>query len=191
MRSLVARTSVAAFCCHVGGPLVFPRTSERLDILPWRATPRRCPDRTAMLFLGRTARVGLAWQWGRVRGARHLLSSCDPRGVEPSRPRFRRAELSAPVPPPAWHELSVVARRMGDGGAVHASSWAERRGGEGISGPSTVLAQSALLPVQALQLSVFFPEGSHQLVNFYACSLFQMVMQKDTKIYLGSGKRRP
>ena len=28
-------------------------------------------------------------------------------------------------------------------------------------------------------------------VNLYACSLFQMVMQKDTKIYPGSGKRRP
>jgi len=28
-------------------------------------------------------------------------------------------------------------------------------------------------------------------VNLYACSLFKMVMQKDTKIYPGSGKRRP
>ena len=37
-----------------------------------------------------------------------------------------------------------------------------------------------------------FPLGaSHQRVNLYAWSLFQMVMQKDTKIYPGSGKRRP
>jgi len=37
-----------------------------------------------------------------------------------------------------------------------------------------------------------FPHrGSHQRVNLYACSHFQMVMQKDTKIYPGSGKRRP
>ena len=37
-----------------------------------------------------------------------------------------------------------------------------------------------------------FPHGgSHQRVNLYACSLFQMVMQEDTKIYPGSGKRRP
>ena len=35
-----------------------------------------------------------------------------------------------------------------------------------------------------------FPRGSHQRVNLYACSLFLMVMQKDTKIYPGSGKRR-
>jgi len=33
--------------------------------------------------------------------------------------------------------------------------------------------------------------GSHQLVNLYACSLSQMVMQEDTKIYPGSGKRMP
>ena len=37
-----------------------------------------------------------------------------------------------------------------------------------------------------------FPHGgSHQRVNLYACSLFQMVMQEDTKVYPGSGKRRP
>ena len=37
-----------------------------------------------------------------------------------------------------------------------------------------------------------FPHGgSHQRVNLYACSRFQMVMQKDTKIYPGSSKRRP
>jgi len=46
-------------------------------------------------------------------------------------------------------------------------------------------------PYLARQLSVFPPGGSHQRVNLYACSLFQMVMQKDTKIYHGSGKRRP
>jgi len=37
----------------------------------------------------------------------------------------------------------------------------------------------------------FPPGGSHQRVNLYACSLSQMVMQEDTKIYPGSGKRRP
>ena len=37
-----------------------------------------------------------------------------------------------------------------------------------------------------------FPHGwSHQRVNLYACSLSQMVMQEDTKVYPGSGKRRP
>jgi len=46
-------------------------------------------------------------------------------------------------------------------------------------------------PYLARQLSVFPPGGSHQLVNLYACSLFQMVIQKDTKIYPGSCKRRP
>jgi len=37
----------------------------------------------------------------------------------------------------------------------------------------------------------FPPGGSHPLVNLYACSRFEMVMQKDTKIYPGSGKRKP
>ena len=37
-----------------------------------------------------------------------------------------------------------------------------------------------------------FPHGgSHQRVNLYACSLSQMVMQEDTKVYPGSGKRKP
>ena len=36
-----------------------------------------------------------------------------------------------------------------------------------------------------------FSGGSHQRVNSYACSLSQMVMQEDTEIYPGSGKRRP
>jgi len=38
-------------------------------------------------------------------------------------------------------------RQRGDGGAVHASSWAGRRGGEDVSEPSIVLAQHELLPV--------------------------------------------
>ena len=46
-------------------------------------------------------------------------------------------------------------------------------------------------PYLARQLSVFSPRGSHQRVNLCACSLSQMVMQEDTKIYPGSGKRRP
>ena len=46
-------------------------------------------------------------------------------------------------------------------------------------------------PYLARQLSVFSPQGSHQRVNLYACSLSQMVMQEDTEIYPGSGKRRP
>ena len=46
-------------------------------------------------------------------------------------------------------------------------------------------------PYLARQLSVFSPRGSHQRVNLYACSLSQMVMQEDTEIYPGSGKRRP
>ena len=37
----------------------------------------------------------------------------------------------------------------------------------------------------------FSPGGSHQRVNLYACSLSRMVMQEDTEIYHGSGKRRP
>ena len=89
----------------------------------------------------------VAWRWGRARGARPLLSSCDPQGSESSYPRFRHAELSAPVPPPAWHELSVEVRQKGDGGTVHASSWVGRHGGEDVSGPSTVSAQRGLLPV--------------------------------------------
>ena len=40
-------------------------------------------------------------------------------------------------------------------------------------------------------VGVFPPGGSHQQVNLYACSLSQMVMQEDTEIYPGSGKRRP
>ena len=43
----------------------------------------------------------------------------------------------------------------------------------------------------ALTVGVFPMEGLHQRVNLYVCSLLQMVMQKDTKIYPGSGKRRP
>jgi len=35
------------------------------------------------------------------------------------------------------------------------------------------------------------PYLARQRVNLCACSLFQMVMQKDTKIYSGLGKRRP
>ena len=46
-------------------------------------------------------------------------------------------------------------------------------------------------PYLARQLSVFSPRGSHQRVNLCACSLSQMVMQEDTEIYPGSGKRRP
>jgi hypothetical protein len=46
-------------------------------------------------------------------------------------------------------------------------------------------------PYLARQLSVFSPGGSHQRVNLYACSLSRMVMQEDTEIYPGSGKRRP
>jgi len=46
-------------------------------------------------------------------------------------------------------------------------------------------------PYLARQLSVFSPRGSHQRVKLYACSLSQMVMQEDTEIYPGSGKRRP
>jgi len=40
-------------------------------------------------------------------------------------------------------------------------------------------------------VGVFPHRGSHQRVNLYACSFSQMVMQKDTRIYPGSGKRRP
>jgi hypothetical protein len=47
-------------------------------------------------------------------------------------------------------------------------------------------------PYLARQLSVFSPGGgSHQRVNLYACSLSRMVMQEDTEIYPGSGKRKP
>ena len=46
-------------------------------------------------------------------------------------------------------------------------------------------------PYLVRQLSVFSPGGSHQRVNLYACSLSRMVMQEDTEIYPGSGKRRP
>ena len=51
--------------------------------------------------------------------------------------------------------------------------------------------KNTLDPYLARQLSVFSPRGSHQRVNLYACSLSQMVMQEDTKVYPGSGKRRP
>jgi len=40
-------------------------------------------------------------------------------------------------------------------------------------------------------VSVFPHGGSHKRVNLYACSLSQMVMRKDTRIYPGSGKSRP
>ena len=46
-------------------------------------------------------------------------------------------------------------------------------------------------PYLARQLSVFSPRGAHQRVNLCVCSLSQMVMQEDTKIYPGSGKRTP
>jgi len=39
-------------------------------------------------------------------------------------------------------------------------------------------------PYLARQLSVFSHGGSHQRVNLYACSLSQMVMQKDTQIFI-------
>jgi len=147
VRNPAARTPAAVLQYRVGGPLVSPRMSGHLDISSWRAMLQCCPARTAAPFLGRTAHVEVAQRWGRARGARRLLSSCDPRGVEPSCPRFWRAGLSAPVPPPTWHELSVVTRQKGDDGAVQASSWVGRHGGEGVSGPLTVLAQCGLLPV--------------------------------------------
>ena len=46
---LEARTPAAALQSYVGGPWVFPRTSGRLGISSWRATLRRCPDRTGAL----------------------------------------------------------------------------------------------------------------------------------------------
>jgi len=52
-----------------------------------------------------------------------------------------------------------------------------------------VIVTSGML--QRANCRCFPPGGSHQLVNLYACSPFQMVMQKDKKIYPGSGKRKP
>ena len=120
-RSLAARTSVVVLHCRVGGPLVFPRTSGRLDILFWRVMPRRCPARTAALLLWRITHTEVASCRARARRA-HCLpsSSCGSRGVGPSYPRFQGAGLSAPASPPAWHELAVAMRQKGDGGAVHA-----------------------------------------------------------------------
>jgi len=47
----------------------------------------------------------------------------------------------------------------------------------------------SLLPIIGCRC---FPHGgSHQRVNLCACSLSQMVMQEDTEIYPGSGKKRP
>ena len=147
MKSLVARTPVAVLHCRVGRHWSF---HVRLGVWTYCPGKRRrvhCPGRTTMLFLGRTARVEVAWWWGRVRGACHLLSSRDPRGAEPSCPRLRRTVLSALGSPPAWHELSVVTRQKGDDGADHASSWAGRRDGEDVLGPSIVLSRRGLLPV--------------------------------------------
>ena len=90
------QTSAVVLQSYVGGPLVFPRTSGRSGISLWRAGPRRCPTRMAVPFLERTTHVEVIWRRGRARGARHLLSSCD---VEPTRPRFRHAELLAAAPP--------------------------------------------------------------------------------------------
>ena len=49
-------------------------------------------------LLRRTAHAEVAQRWGRARGARHLLSSCD---AEPACPRFRLTVLPAFVSPPA------------------------------------------------------------------------------------------
>jgi len=162
MRSLVARMPVVVLQGRVGGPLVAPRTSGRLGISPWRATLRHCPGRMARLLLRRTAHVEVAWRWGRVRGARHLPSSCDHHGAEPSRPWCKG--LSALVPLPAWHGLPVAARQMGDDGAVHTSSWVGRHGGDDVLAPSSGLAQRGLLPAfDREQDHVIAGAGGHEL----------------------------
>ena len=103
--------------------MVSPRTFGHLDISSWRVTLRRCPDRTTALFSGRTARAEAASWQARVCKARRLPPwSCDPRDVGPSYPRFRHVGLLAPMSPSTWHELAIVPRERGDGGAVHASS---------------------------------------------------------------------
>jgi len=55
--------------------------------------------------------------------------------------------LLAAAPPLAWRGLMTVTQQKGGGGAVHASSWAGRRGGEAVSGPSIVLVQHEFLLV--------------------------------------------
>jgi len=42
---------------RAGGPVVVPRTSRCPDILPWRATSRRCPSRTGAFASWRIDRV--------------------------------------------------------------------------------------------------------------------------------------
>ena len=112
------------------------------------ATLRRCLARTGALFSWRTTHVEAASWRARVREARCLpSSSCGLRGVGPSHPRFQGVGLSAPASPPAWHELAIVTRLRGDGGAVHAFSWAGRRGGEAVGELSVVLVRRKLLPI--------------------------------------------
>ena len=224
--------------------MVSPRTFGRSDKSPWRAMPRRCPSQTATLFLGRTARVEVALRRARARSARHLpLSSCDPCGVGPSYPRFRRAGLSDHVSPPAWHELSVVKRQRGDvalptpllgrGSMVMRTSWSPqsccRNAGSSRSfdreqdhvivgtsrheleapepnhrgarnwrdesghvernGKSVKNIQD---PNLACQLLVFSPRGVTPTSEFVCVLPFpDGEARKDTKIYPGSGKRRP
>ena len=147
-RNPAVRVLAAVLQRRVGGPFVAPRTSGRLDISSWRATPRCCRDRTVVLFLGQTTRAEVALRGMRARKARrHPTSSRDPHDVRPSYPRLRRAELSAPASPPAWHELATVRRQRSGGGTVHASSWAGRHGGEAVLEPSIVQAQCELLSV--------------------------------------------
>ena len=136
-RNPAAQTLVAVLQLRVGGPLVALRTSRHLDILSWRAMPRRCPDRTAAFFLGQTTHAEVAsWKMRARKARRHPMLSRDPRDIGPSYPRLRRVGLSAPMSPAAWHELATVRGQRSDGGAVHASSWAGRHGGEAVLEPS-------------------------------------------------------
>ena len=140
-RNLVARPLAAALHRHAGGPLVVPRTSEHSDISSWQVMLRRCPGRTGAFFLRRTIRaVAASWGTGACEARRHPTSPRGPRDVGSSYPRLRRAGLSTPTSPPAWHEPVTVRRQKSGGGAVHASTCAERHGGRAILEPSVVRA---------------------------------------------------
>ena len=96
----------------------------------------------------RTARAVAASPRARARMVRYRpMSSCGRRDAGPSYPWPRRAGLLTPAPPLAWHESATVKRQKGGGGAVHASSWAGRRGGEAVLGPLIVRVQRGLHPV--------------------------------------------
>ena len=73
----------------------------------------------------------------------------------------------------------------------HRGAWNRRNESGHLERNGEIGERTRRTPTWRANCRCFPPGGSHQRVNLYAYSLSQMVMQEDTKIYPGSGKRRP